>query len=1162
MPLCVVIFNFVGLGITMKNSYRFVFRITCLLASCLAAASVHALEPIPSFYQEPGLPSNRATVNQSLGEHIDPFTGKLQLHFTDLVLPGNGGLDIRVQRSYNSQEGLLQEQSATGVGWTMHFGRVLRRASVEICTAAPLASDAPVLELQDGSRQILYLSDDRTFYLSPERWRATCAPGGGGLTVFSPDGMVYEMTSRGVDTGPINIPAARQSAYYTTRMTDRNGNTLNFTYVTAEAATGVAQVTSSDGRTVTFNYLGNRLDNITDGERIWRYSYDTSAGPSYPFLTQVTRPDGTVWKFDYDLVASNDPGAYSLKRATYPTGGTIDYSYGFVNFSSTLPKSTVVSRKVGVGGTWTYSYNPATIPAARVNGFFVFDQAEMLDRTLVSAPDGMHTYYHVGANSIGFLGGGVYTIGLMMIKSIDSGYENEYRDWSAQKIASAENIRPGAEFVQDADINAPLLAKITIQRNGQNYTTDYSNFDQYGNPQIITETGTESRVTNLVYETFPGKWILRSLRSQAVSTVPGESRWTYDTNGNMLSETRYGVSTQFTYNPQGDIATKKDARGNTMTYLEYFRGTPRMEQHPEAVNITRTIFTTGNIASQTDGEGTRTSYAYDGLNRLLSIVHPAGNPVAVTWSANNRIVRRGAYTETTNYDAYGRVANVTVNGGSSGPITQTSRYDALDRKIFASYPNRSTGTFFRYDALGRNFATYHVAQIANNANGFTFTGGRRTSYFDTNKVLSTNERNLTYDLRYRGYGSADNLDLLQVLAPDPTANIQITRNGLGQILTVEQGGLTRTNQYDTRYFLVGSTIPETGVSIYGVDEIGNMISRKVGASPITLYSYDGRNRMKTTTYPSGTPSVTKTYNKDDTLQSIDNGVTKRTYTYTPNKKLQHEDLTVDAKLFAVDYVYDGNDALNTVSYSTGLTQTYVPDALGRPTVALPFANAVSFHPNGLVSRIAYGNGVVSDFAINERLWPSNVVTAKPNSAALINLTNSYDFSGNVTNIADAVNGQQNRTFGYDALDRLANVTLPGVVGGSISYNGRGNITAKNFGSFALNYQYDAANKLAAVTGSRSLTFGYDVYGNVAASGRNQFTYDDASYLRCVDCATPNRIDYVYDGMGTRVSQKTSAETTYFMYGNNGELLFDVDASGTKREYGYVAGRNIAKKESR
>ena len=167
----------------------------------------------------------------------------------------------------------------------------------------------------------------------------------------------------------------------------------------------------------------------------------------------------------------------------------------------------------------------------------------------------------------------------------------------------------------------------------------------------------------------------------------------------------------------------------------------------------------------------------------------------------------------------------------------------------------------------------------------------------------------------------------------------------------------------------------------------------------------------------------------------------------------------------------------------------------------------------------------------------------------------------MTEIANAINGQQNRTFGYDALDRLANVNMPGVAGGAITYNGRGNITSKRFGNFALNCLYDATNKLGTVTGSQARSFTYDAYGNVTANGRNNFVYDDALNMRCADCGTPNQIDYVYDGMGTRVSQKTPTLTTYFMYGNNGELLFDVDATGTKREYGYVAGRNIAKRES-
>ena len=36
-------------------------------------------------------------------EHVDPMTGNLVLTFTDLVLPGNAGFDLRIQRTYNSK---------------------------------------------------------------------------------------------------------------------------------------------------------------------------------------------------------------------------------------------------------------------------------------------------------------------------------------------------------------------------------------------------------------------------------------------------------------------------------------------------------------------------------------------------------------------------------------------------------------------------------------------------------------------------------------------------------------------------------------------------------------------------------------------------------------------------------------------------------------------------------------------------------------------------------------------------------------------------------------------------------------------------------------------------------------------------------------------------
>ncbi len=99
-----------------------------------------------------GFVQNRDFFSQLPYEHIDPLSGNLVLTFTDLVLPGNAGFDLRIQRTYNSKiyrsfstsGDLLDEDSPAGVGWTMHLGRVLNPEAL----GAP-----PVIEMPDGRRQ-------------------------------------------------------------------------------------------------------------------------------------------------------------------------------------------------------------------------------------------------------------------------------------------------------------------------------------------------------------------------------------------------------------------------------------------------------------------------------------------------------------------------------------------------------------------------------------------------------------------------------------------------------------------------------------------------------------------------------------------------------------------------------------------------------------------------------------------------------------------------------------------------------------------------------------------------------------------------------------------------------------------------------------------------
>ena len=84
-----------------------------------------------------------------------------------------------------------------------------------------------------------------------------------------------------------------------TVVTDRFGNTVTYTYNTAEPWK-VQSIQSSDGRSLVIAYLAGtqRIQSVTDGTRTWVYSYrSTIAGA---MLDLVTQSDGSFWQFNAD----------------------------------------------------------------------------------------------------------------------------------------------------------------------------------------------------------------------------------------------------------------------------------------------------------------------------------------------------------------------------------------------------------------------------------------------------------------------------------------------------------------------------------------------------------------------------------------------------------------------------------------------------------------------------------------------------------------------------------------------------------------------------------------------------------------------------------------------------------------------------------------------
>lgn len=1117
-------------------------------------------EPIPSFYQESGISRTRDYSEQHPAERIDPFTGKLQWHFVDLFIPGNGGMDLKVQRSYTSLGEQWPEPSPAGMGWTMHFGRVIRRANIAICnTTNSAATQNPVLELPDGSRRVLYVALDGASFVTTDFWMAQCdLSGNGGLKIFSPDGTRYSMTTQGVSFGSATNT---QNVYYTTQITDRNGNWMNFTYdLVATGGAAVTGITTSDGRNVTFAYTSGALSSVSDGARTWNYVQAVAPGTSVMQLMEVQRPDGNSWKYAYND-GSGAAGSLSLRRVTYPAGGTIDYTYGFVQFATnaSIPRSTVVMQKTASpGGTWTWAYTPATqplLPDANGNITFTIPPAtpETLDQTAVTGPDETRTYYHMGYNSAS--SGYTYVIGTLLGSS--SPVQNESFYFTPMQISSQTNVRPGGTLVFDSVTSATLITAHYVGRAAETYSTIFSNFDGFANPRTIVETGTDTRTASVSYFTDPSKWILRVKKDESIQQG-GETyaiTRTFDPVGNMLSETRAGVTTNFTYTSEGEVASRTDARNNATSYSNYFRGIARSESQPEGVTISRTVGNAGNVTAQTDGELATTSFAYDGLNRVTGITHSVGNPVAVAWTSNTRKVTRGPLTELTTYDGFGRAISVQhTDTGSAQTITQSFQVDSLGRRVFASYPNAAIGTGFTYDMLNRPKLVLHE---------YTPGGSKFTSYRSyAHSGYSTellNERGYHYLNRYRAYGDPEKRELVGIT--DPVTNYEntlIARNVAGQMTSVTRDSVARTYAYDNRFLLASVTEPETGITTLTRDEVGNVLTRQVGSSPATGYTYDGRNRVTAVNYPAGTPSVVNTYYKDDKLKSVDNGIARHDYQYDGNKNLVNETMNMGTRTFAVGYAYDGNDALSTLTYGSGRTVNYSPDGFGRPSQVGSYVTSVAYHPNGLTSNVTYGNGVQTTVALTARQWPASMQVTK--GADLFNSSYQYDPAGNVTSINDAVDSSYARSLTYDGLDRLTGVNGPWGAG-YVGYDLRGNITSQNIGSLSLTYAYDqASQRLASVSGSKAYTVGYDAYGNVTSNGTTTFNYDAAPNMRCAKCGQPDQILFDYDGAGQRVHIQKSGSETFLVYGKGGQLLWEETPGVSLKEYIYFHGKPVATRE--
>lgn len=973
-----------------------------LILALSAAPAAFADNP----FDARGLDRHRQTFNQLPFEHIDPLTGNLLLTFTDLVLPGNAGFDLRIQRTYNSKihrnydlTNTLNEDSWAGIGWTLHLGRVFN--------AGGLDSGSPVIEMPDGSRHVAYAlnpapSGCAPCFITKDFWIYNK----GARTLQLTNGVVYTFNHTGVAG---NQPG--ETAFYATRIEDPFGNLITATYraSTTDALQQVVQDLGAQTRTVTFGVSGASgnewLSSMSFSGRTWSYGQANAVAVGYTLLQSATPPTGPGWSYAYH----SGTVPYELQRVTTPNGGTIDYTYKDQLFRIGTTYS-VESRVVGTratggrdvsGGTWTYTYaggsgqNETTIVGPSTSAS--------------PATTTVYTFIGVGQNATT---GDAWSVGLPSRVRVTAGSTLETTDltWDPSTAISDDNQVIG--FNTDFFVFVPLQKQRSITRGSATFTTTNtygtSNFNDYARPHTVVESGQLSRTTTRQFDYDFSYYIKDKVLSESISgggqTVA--SSWTHDPDGFMRSETIMNVQTTFVPDARGNVASSTNARGFS-TSFDYSWGTVSWIQTPEHVT-TRVINNDGTIDSETR-RGFTWNYDYDTAGRLRFDDPPAGATTTITYGSTGASISRSRsrWAVTESLDGFGRVSATEDSEGVKTDID----YDAYGRVSYRSLPyeSSSTGTAMQYDGLGR------LTRQTYDAGGFT-----RFEYSGHN-IDRTDELGRVTTLRFSSFGDPSDRRLTSVTDP---RNVTTTYTYyLPGNLREASGSATGLRQwfYNTRNQLTSETHPESGTTEYGRDAVGNMTSRTDAENAQTTFTYDGNNRLRTVNAPGSVYDATIDYDDADNRSRIANGVANVEFVWDGANRLTRRTETVDGVSRVADFDLDADGNVIEIDYPSGATVTIGVDNMGRTESVsrngTTLASQFSHHPSGQFSTYRTGDGSTHTLTYDGRHRPVGSV-----SSAGLNVSYARNNAGNVTSVTDPRTGFSQPSIGYDDLDRITSIT--------------------------------------------------------------------------------------------------------------------------------------------
>ena len=918
-----------------------------------------------------------------------------------------------------------------------------------------------------------------------------------------------------------------------------NGKSLSFGYSSYVPAF-VDEVIDEYGNALTFKHFNSALYGVriyeveySDG-RTWQLGFDDTGGTNATGnLESVTYPDGTKNIFHYEDVDSK-----SVTRHKHALTGITD-------------------RRGIRYATYEYDSNRKVIKEWHGDGS-KNNTNNINQLSIVYNNDNTRTV----TNSRGYV----------------SNYEvqNNNGFW---KIKSS--IGPGCsscpsdnlEFVYDTNDNV-------ISEIEDGVITKYFNYDskgQYG--YKIEAFGTpEERRTDYKYDS---RFINKPTIVKEESILSGQfksTQYIYNSNGQVTSVTENGyqpdgspITRTTTFEYDGPINQLSQIDGPRTDVNDIITYTYYDKTEPNTNNINR-------LKRVTDPTGIilRDNIAYTNTGKILSEDRPNNLQIINTFEPNtdrlltvtaNSLNDTETITVAFSYIASGELKTVTTNHGTNSSVTLTLNYDDAKRLIrivdqmgqYIQYSLDSEGNqLFEkiYDPNGNLLKNIEYAFDAYNRLQSETQSGISIQYNHSSDGTVDNEINgngVVTDYSY------DNLKRLTQILNDHNGSTSQTSNTLttftydvyDRIKTITDArGNSTTYQYNDLGDLITLSSPDTGTTNYTYDQAGNRVSKTDANGVTQLMNYDASNRLITTTVDDKTLNIQLSYDQGmngiNKLTGFSDHSGSTSISYNGFGLIYKTSQNHKALNSPLEFIreYDDNNRLYKLIYPSGLEVYYSFNDLGKinrvsigdEQSTIDLINQVSYLPFGPINSMRFGNGLTysASYDLGYRLDDYSYGT-------LIDTSLGYDNNHNVVSITreSSVN---NRTYGYDAMDRLKSDSYQFQ---SFSYDKLGNriVHQKGFTSVQLMYETNS-NRLRKIGSNPDRS--YDNNGNTLTNsnqGKQHLRiYNDLGRLSSFYENRVLKAEYRYNAIGQRVMKSrygsSDDKDSYYIYNQKGQLVYE------------------------